>query len=73
MNGFDIGTVHLDGRAVLAPMAGVSDAAFRTLCLEQGAALVYTEMVSAKALTYNDKKTSARDVRWSSAARTSST
>lgn len=59
MNGFDIGTVHLDGRAVLAPMAGVSDAAFRTLCLEQGAALVYTEMVSAKALTYNDKKTSA--------------
>ena len=40
-------------------MAGVSDAAFRTLCLEQGAALVYTEMVSAKALTYNDKKTAA--------------
>ena len=57
MSGFSIGPVHLAGRAVLAPMAGVSDAAFRTLCLEQGAALVYTEMVSAKALTYNDRKT----------------
>ncbi len=59
MSGFDIGSVHLGGRAVLAPMAGVSDAAFRTLCLEQGAALVYTEMVSAKALCYNDRKTAA--------------
>ena len=59
MSGFDIGSVHISGRAVLAPMAGVSDAAFRTLCLEQGAALVYTEMVSAKALCYNDKKTAA--------------
>ena len=59
MSGFAIGSVQLEGRAVLAPMAGVSDAAFRTLCLEQGAALVYTEMVSAKALCYNDKKTGA--------------
>ena len=59
MKGFDIGSVHLAGRAVLAPMAGVSDAAFRALCLEQGAALVYTEMVSAKALCYNDRKTAA--------------
>ena len=59
MSGFSIGSVALAGRAVLAPMAGVSDAAFRTLCLEQGAALVYTEMVSAKALCYNDKKTAA--------------
>ena len=59
MSGFAIGSVQLEGRAVLAPMAGVSDAAFRTLCLEHGAALVYTEMVSAKALCYNDKKTGA--------------
>ena len=59
MSGFSIGNVSLAGRAVLAPMAGVSDAAFRTLCLEQGAALVYTEMVSAKALCYSDKKTAA--------------
>ena len=40
-------------------MAGVTDSAFRGLCLEQGAALVYTEMVSAKALCYNDRKTAA--------------
>ena len=59
VSGFSIGPVQLAGRAVLAPMAGVSDAAFRTLCLEQGAALVYTEMVSAKALCYNDRKTGA--------------
>ena len=50
--GFSIGPLRLAGRAVLAPMAGVTDSAFRGLCLEQGAALVYTEMVSAKALCY---------------------
>jgi len=38
-------------------MAGVTDLAFRTICREQGAALTYTEMVSAKALCYQDKKT----------------
>ena len=54
-----IGGVRLSGRAVLAPMAGVTDAAFRAECLRQGAALVYTEMVSAKALCYEDKKTAA--------------
>ena len=54
-----IGGVALGGRAVLAPMAGVTDAAFRAECLRQGAALVYTEMVSAKALCYGDKKTAA--------------
>ena len=57
--GFSIGGVQFAGRAVLAPMAGVTDSAFRGLCLEQGAALVYTEMVSAKALCYNDRKTGA--------------
>ena len=57
--GFSIGPLRLAGRAVLAPMAGVTDSAFRGLCLEQGAALVYTEMVSAKALCYNDRKTAA--------------
>ncbi len=57
--GFSVGGVRLSGRAVLAPMAGVTDAAFRGLCAEQGAALVYTEMVSAKALCYNDKKTAS--------------
>jgi len=52
-----IGNIELNGRLVLAPMAGVTDAAFRHICYEQGAAMVTTEMVSAKALTYNDKKT----------------
>ena len=42
----------------LAPMAGVTDHAFRIVCAEKGAALTYTEMVSAKALCYGDKKTS---------------
>ena len=41
----------------LAPMAGVTDGAFRTVCREFGAALTYTEMVSAMALYYGDKKT----------------
>ena len=43
----------------LAPMAGVTDGAFRTVCREYGAALTFTEMVSAMALYYNDKKTEA--------------
>lgn len=42
---------------LLAPMAGVSDMAFRTLCREQGADLTYTEMVSAKGLSYANEKT----------------
>ncbi len=44
-------------RIILAPMAGVSDAIFRQLCIELGAELTYTEMVSAKALSYSNKKT----------------
>lgn len=52
-----IGTVTINGKLALGPMAGVTDAAFREVCRAQGAALTYTEMVSAKALTYNDKKT----------------
>lgn len=41
----------------LAPLAGVTDSAFRSICKEQGAALVYSEMISAKGLYYNDKNT----------------
>lgn len=52
-----IGNVELSGRVTLGPMAGVSDFAFRELCRECGAALTTTEMVSAKALVYKDKKT----------------
>ena len=51
-----IGAVEIYGRAVLAPMAGVTDFAFRELCRKCGAALTTTEMVSAKALTYGDLK-----------------
>lgn len=46
-----------DRRVILAPMAGVTDEVFRELCIEQGAELTYTEMVSAKALSYNNRKT----------------
>ena len=53
----DIGNVHIGGRAALAPMAGVTDAAFRRLCREQGAALTCTEMVSSRGLVYHDEKT----------------
>ena len=52
-----IGDLTLSGRLLLAPMAGVTDAAFRHVCLSLGAALVCTEMVSAKALVYGDEKT----------------
>ena len=53
----DIGGVHLDGNLFLAPIAGYSDRAFRTLCMECGAALCTTEMVSAEALTRGSGKT----------------
>lgn len=52
-----IGSVHIDPPLVLAPMAGVTDIAFRHICRELGAAYTLTEMVSAKALCYQDKKT----------------
>ena len=52
-----IGSVTLRGQVTLAPMAGVTDAAFRRLCEQQGAALTCTEMVSARALCYHDDKT----------------
>ena len=52
-----IGGVEIPGRLSLAPMAGVTDFAFRRVCREQGAAITTTEMVSAKALVYKDEKT----------------
>ena len=54
-----LGGVTLAGRVLLAPMAGVTDFAFRRVCLSLGAALVTTEMVSARALVYHDEKTKA--------------
>ena len=52
-----IGNVNLENNIFLAPMAGITDLPFRLICKENGAGLVYTEMVSAKALLYNDDKT----------------
>ncbi|MDR0951965.1 MAG: tRNA dihydrouridine synthase DusB [Oscillospiraceae bacterium] len=52
-----IGNVEIAGPLALAPMAGVTDAAFRALCRRAGADYTVTEMVSAKALVYGDKKT----------------
>lgn len=57
MNSLNIGGITTDGNVMLAPMAGVTDLPFRLLCKECGASLVYTEMVSAKAITYGNKNT----------------
>lgn len=54
-----IGDIELRGNLTLAPMAGVTDFAFRRVCRGLGAALTTTEMVSAKALVYKDEKTKA--------------
>ncbi len=54
---FYIGKVKIPNRTILAPMAGVSDLPFRLLCHEQGAGLVCMEMISAKAITYQNKNT----------------
>lgn len=52
-----IGNVETDNNIFLAPMAGITDLPFRLICKENGAGLVYSEMVSAKALLYGDEKT----------------
>ena len=57
MRNITIGNVQLDNPFILAPMAGVCDLPFRLLCREKGAAMVCTEMVSAKAIFYNNKNT----------------
>lgn len=56
MNNLNIGGVPLKSHAVLAPMAGVSDRAYRELCVRFGAAYCVSEMVSSKALSFNSKK-----------------
>lgn len=52
-----IGNLTFDNNIFLAPMAGVTDLAFRIICKRWGAGLVYSEMVSSKAMHYDDKKT----------------
>lgn len=59
MSVLKIGTVELENQVMLAPMAGVTDLPFRLLCKEQGAGLLCMEMVSAKAIMYNNKNTEA--------------
>ena len=53
-----IGNVNLENNVLLAPMAGVTDKAFRIITKPFGPALMYTEMVSGKGLFYNNKRTS---------------
>lgn len=57
MSELRIGSVTLENNVILAPMAGVTDLPFRLLCRRQGAGLVCMEMVSAKAIYYNNKST----------------
>lgn len=52
-----IGSIDIQNKLILAPMAGVTDLPFRLLCKEQGCDILYTEMVSAKAMYYNNKNT----------------
>lgn len=54
-----IGSIRLTGRLILAPMAGVTDRAFRQICRAHGAALSVSEMVSTRALLYQDRKSRA--------------
>ena len=49
-----IGSVQIDNPFILAPMAGITDGPFRKICRAQGCGLVYSEMISAKGLYYND-------------------
>lgn len=57
MSKLQIGDVTLENNCILAPMAGVTDLPFRLLCKEQGVGLICMEMVSAKAIYYNNKNT----------------
>ena len=57
MKKLKIGNVELKNRYILGPMAGVTDLPFRLLCKEQGAGLLCMEMVSAKAIMYNNRNT----------------
>ena len=59
MQTLQIGNVILKNNLILGPMAGVTDLPFRLLCAEQGAGLLCMEMVSAKAILYNNKNTKA--------------
>lgn len=52
-----IGNVQLNNKVFLSPMAGVTDLPFRLICKEKGCGMLYTEMINAKALCYDDENT----------------
>ena len=54
---WNIGNVKIKNQVVLAPMAGISNSAYRRICKEMGCGLIYAEMVSDKAITFSNKKT----------------
>lgn len=54
---WNIGTVTIKNQVVLAPMAGICNSAYRRICKEMGCGLIYAEMVSDKAITFNNQKT----------------
>ena len=54
---FKIGNIEIKNKVVLAPMAGISNSAYRTIIKDMGAGLIYAEMVSDKAIKYGSKKT----------------
>ncbi len=56
-NNLKIGKENISGNVFLAPMAGITDLAFRLICKKYGADMVYTEMINAKAVCYEDKNT----------------
>lgn len=56
--GFSLGSVAIGGRLVLSPMAGVTDSAYRRICREMGAAIVFTELISADGLIRSNRRTS---------------
>ena len=57
MNTLQIGNVTVSGILALGPMAGITDTVYRQLCKEQGCSLLYSEMVSAKAVLYKNRNT----------------
>ena len=57
MSKFTIGDVEIPNNVILAPMAGITDATYRGICASMGCELTYTEMVSAKGMSYNSKNT----------------
>lgn len=54
---WNIGNIKIDNRIVMAPMAGISNSAYRRICKEMGVGLIYAEMVSDKAIVYKNEKT----------------